>query len=373
MKPSRLLIACVCAFLLSLSSFSQCLPAIPDTAVCTGTEPLVLDNEIIGAGTTKYYYGGAAVFNSLRIQSGGKLIVCGELQVNDFGMQGGTLVITRNGRLTLNTSGGASMIFSGDCAVYSTGYLKILSNLVLDGPDAWTNPALPNIVWIGRTGMIDMPHTYFVLQKGNCFFVNKGTANFSGIIGSALTDASSVCLGDRSRMYLSLLENRRLNSYIAPEGPACVFIRMWGFSYANLTTWPSVFVCRAPSYCNGGCGAGTQNWGGASLLNSCSSCMGMFLLSSTPRNQVQLFPDLPIDPEIIPNPFEEEFTIALPKTEYIREVRLISLSGIVVYTMPIKKMAARINVKPDIRLAPGIYIVQVSTQIRTVTLRAVKK
>ena len=146
MKAKRYFITCVCAFLLALPAFSQCLPAIPDTAVCTGTEPLVVNNEIIGAGTTKYFYGTSTVFSSLRIQSGGKLIVCGDLQINDFGMTGGTLVITRTGRLTLNTSGGMSMVFNGDCAIYNTGYLRVFCNIVLDGPDAWTNPALPNIV-----------------------------------------------------------------------------------------------------------------------------------------------------------------------------------------------------------------------------------
>ena len=371
MKAKRYFITCVCAFLLALPAFSQCLPAIPDTAVCTGTEPLVANNEIIGAGTTKYFYGAPAVFTSLRIQSGGKLIVCGELQINDFGMTGGTLVITRTGRLTLNTSGGMSMVFTGDCAIYNTGYLRVLCNVVLDGPDAWTNPTLPNIVWIGQTGMIDMPHTYFVLQKGNCFFVNKGTANFSGIINSSQSAANSVCLGDRSRMYVSLLENRILNTYQAPEGPACVFVRSWGFSYANLTAWPSVMLCRASTYCNGGCGAGTQNWGSASLMNSCSSCMGLYLLPITPSPHISLLPDLPVNPEVLPNPFKEEVTVLLPKTEFIHEVKLVSTNGSIVYHLPVNKMQTRLRIRPG-TIAPGIYFVQVTTTTRTYVLRTVK-
>ena len=372
MKAKRYFITCVCAFLLALPAFSQCLPAIPDTAVCTGTEPLVVNNEIIGAGTTKYFYGSPTVFTSLRIQSGGKLIVCGELTINDFAMSGGTLVITRTGRLTMNSSGGGSMVFTGDCAIYATGYLKVLCNVVLDGPDAWTNPTLPNIVWIGRTGMIDMPNTYFVVQKGNCFFVNKGTANFSGLINSSQSDEGSVCLGNMSRTYLSLLENRRVNSYVAPEGAACVFVRMWGFSYANLTAWPSVMLCRSASYCSGGCGAGTQNWGSASLMNSCTSCMGIFLLPLEPHPQVSLLPDLPVNPEIVPNPFKEAFTVLLPKTAFIHDVKLISSNGTIVYRLPVGKMGARLRIRPG-NIPPGFYIAQVTTTVRTYVLRAVKQ
>ena len=373
MKAKRCLLACLLACLFFHPSFAQCLPAIPDTAVCAGTESLVADNEIIGAGTTKFFYGAPSVFTSLRIQAGGKLIVCGELQVNDFGMQGGTLVITRMGRLIVNTSGGASMIFTGGCSVYNTGYFRILSNLVLDGPDAWTNPSQPNIVWNGRSGMFEMANTYFVLQKGNCFFVNKGTANFSGIINSAQSDSASVCLGNMSRTYVSLLENRRRYAYVAPEGPACVFVRSWGFSYENLTLWPSVFICRSPSYCLSGCGVGTQNWGAASLMNSCSSCNGMFLLPLETTVQIVRPQSLLEDPTITPNPFSQEFSVLLPQNEFILEIKLISTNGNIVYTMPVGKLMRRIPVRPGVALPHGIYFVQITTKLKTFTLRVIKQ
>jgi hypothetical protein len=280
MKPAHFIL-CLCAALCSTFSIAQCLPAIPDTAACTGTEPLVVNNEVIGAGTTKYFYGSSATFTSLRIQSGGKLIVCGTLQVNDFGMQGGTLVITRSGRLTVNTGGGASLVFNGGTSIYNTGFFKVLTNLVLDGPDAWTNPAQPNIMWNGPGATFDMAFTYFVLEKGNCFFVNKGNAKLSGIITNTLSEPGSVCLGNMSRMQVMLLENKRQHTYVAPEGPACVFVSNWGFSVEQLTVWPSVHMCRGSSYCVGGCDSiarQNQKWGAATLMNTCVSCAGMFLL-----------------------------------------------------------------------------------------------
>ena len=219
--------------------------------------------------------------------------------------------------------------------------------------------------------MIDMPNTYFVLQKSNCFFVNKGAANFSGIINSSQSGASSVCLGDGSRMYISLLENRVLNTYIAPEGPACVFVRSWGFSYANLTSWPTVTVCRSANYCSGGCGGGTQNWGSASLMNVCTSCMGMYLLPATPPTQATLIPDLPVNPEVIPNPFKNDFTVALPKTEFVQEIKLITSDGNIVYRQSIKKMTSRLHIIPNSSLPSGLYVVQVMTTARTHVVRAV--
>ena len=94
---------------------------------------------------------------------------------------------------------------------------------------------------------------------------------------------------------------------------------------------------------------------------------------ATPRERVQLLPDLPVDPEIIPNPFKEAFTVALPRSEYVQEVKIISLNGSVVYVKAVKKMTARINIRPDVALSPGMYVVQVTTQVRQYTLRAVKQ
>lgn len=278
MKTKPFYLACLCAFLISPPAFSQCIPVINDTAACTGIEPVVVNNEVIGAGTTKWFHGPSATYNSLRIQSGGKLIVCGTLQVNDFGMSGGTLIITRSGRLTVNTGGGSSMVFNGDVSIYNLGYFKVLCNMVLDGPDAWTNPAQRNLVWNGYRATFELANTYFVIEKGNCFFVNNGTANFSGIINGTLSDSASVCLGNMSRMYLMLLENRRRNAYVAPNGPACIFIRNYGFSYQQLTEWPSVYLCRSSFYCTSGCNASNQFWGSAALFNTCTSCAGMYLL-----------------------------------------------------------------------------------------------
>ena len=122
MKPTLRLVCCLLACLLSFTGFAQCLPVISDTAACTGSEPLVASNQTLGAGTTRWFYGTATTFTNITIQTGGKLIVCGELQINGLTMQGGTLVITRTGKLTVNTSDGSSMVFRGGCSVYNLGF-----------------------------------------------------------------------------------------------------------------------------------------------------------------------------------------------------------------------------------------------------------
>lgn len=446
MKTKPFYLACLCAILYSVPAFSQCIPVISDTA-CNGTEPLVVNNEVIGAGTSKWFYGASATYNSLRIQSGGKLVVSGQLQVNDFGMTGGTLVITSSGRLTVNTAGGSSMVFNGDVSIYNLGFFKVHCNMVLDGPDAWTNPVQRNLVWNGYRATFELANTYFVIEKGNCFFVNNGTANFSGIINGTLSDSASVCLGNMSRMYLMLLENRRRNSYVAPDGPACVFIRNYGFSYQQLTQWPSVYLCRSSSYCSSGCNASNQLWGSAGLFNSCNSCAGMYLLPARftdfnarqQHNGILLswnidqkqpqgkfivqrsddgvvfnniavisnysFADYPparrkyfyrivfeaeqgqqtnsnvlsagfandnLLPEVQPNPVKNDFTISLPATMQVKEIKIIAAEGNVVYRQLVGKQITAMKLNAVPMKTAGVYFVQVITNERVYNVRTVK-
>jgi hypothetical protein len=59
--------------LLSTASYSQCITP-PPLEACQGTEPSLTDNEILGPGTKKWYYGAATTFNQLTLR-GGTLVV----------------------------------------------------------------------------------------------------------------------------------------------------------------------------------------------------------------------------------------------------------------------------------------------------------
>jgi len=361
-----------------LPGLSQCLSVPVDTSACTGTEPLVTNNETIGFGSSKWFYGAPATFTGLTLQAGGKLVVCGQLTVNGFSMTGGTLIIGRSGRLIVNTSGGASMVFTGNCSIYNLGYFRILCNLVLDGPDPWNGPVIPNIVWNAKGATFELANTYFVIEKRNNFFVNKGVASFAGIITSLNSDSAAVCLGHMSRMNVMLLENRKRNSYVAPEGAACVSVSHYGYSYENLTGWPSVLLCRGPSYCVGGCDSvarQNQKFGAASLFNACNSCSDIVLLNNGPNN---LKPDLDKNPlvksGVSPNPFRESFIITLPEPAYVSGIRIVDANGKLVDEQSRKMTRTnKITVRPPANLLSGAYFVQVITQIKTYYFTVMKQ
>jgi hypothetical protein len=122
---SLLLISC-----LSLSSFSQCLTSLPPPA-CNGTEPLVTDGETLNGGTTKWYYGATAMINSLTLD-GGTLVVCGDLTVDKFYMDRGTIFIRPGGRFVIGSGVGAGLQFKGDCSIYNYGTCEVQRNLSLE-------------------------------------------------------------------------------------------------------------------------------------------------------------------------------------------------------------------------------------------------
>src|ERR1044071_4231414 len=86
---------------------AQCRAGLP-ASPCTGSEPLVVNNETINKGTTKWYYGPSVTMNSLTLR-GGTLIVCGNLRLLDLVMDSGQIIINTAGRLTVD--GGSGIVF----------------------------------------------------------------------------------------------------------------------------------------------------------------------------------------------------------------------------------------------------------------------
>lgn len=257
---------------------SQCLTA--PTATCTNTEPLVINGEVLNAGTTKWYYGPVTTFNMLTLK-GGTLVVCGNLTIDKFYMDSGKIFIQPGGRFVIGNGEGAGLVFRGNCSVYNFGTLEVLRNLSLE--NGWATPAKPNVV-INATlsSVFKMNNQYFVINNANSWFVNKGKAYFHGLITDPQASVRSVCLGKGSQTIMTVLYNKVKNSYYAPEQFACVNVSEFSQLWDTLTTVnPYINMClglthRTDSTCiPWGC---KPNWGTANLFRGCVSCGTIVIL-----------------------------------------------------------------------------------------------
>ena len=116
---------------------AQCISA-PSPPDCNGTESLVTDNETINAGVDRWFYGAAATFGSLTM-NGGTLTVCGDLTIDRFYMDSGTIYVRPGARFVIGSGIGAGLILKGHSYLYNYGTFEIQRNLSLD--NGWASPA----------------------------------------------------------------------------------------------------------------------------------------------------------------------------------------------------------------------------------------
>ena len=259
--------------------FSQCLiaPSPPD---CTGTEALLVDDETLNTGTTKWYYGGAVTMNSLTL-NGGTLIVCGDLTIDKFYMDRGTIFIRPGARFVISSGIGAGLILSGDSYIYNYGTCEIQRNLSLENGHA--TAATPNVI-INATAssVFKMSNQYFVINNSFSWFVNNGSAEFWGIITDPQASANSVCLGNSSTTQMAVLINKVQNTYVTPVGNACLYVRQFSQFFNQLSNSHSLFVCLAASHTSdSGCipfGCQPNNWGAAQVFTNCAGCSALGVL-----------------------------------------------------------------------------------------------
>lgn len=270
-----LVLACLhCSFL-----FGQC-PVAPPPSPCTGSEPLVAVDEVINAGTTKWYYGSAATFNSLTM-NGGTLIVCGDLTIDKFYMDSGTVLVNPSARFVIGSGIGAGLDLKGNSSLYNYGTLEIQRNLSLQG--GWASPAKPNVVINATTASVfKMSNQYFVINNPNSWFVNAGRAEFWGLITDAQSAPGSVCLSYRSTMQMATLINKVANTYRVTSGTACVYVFQFSQFFGALTSSPGLFAClSAGHHSDTGCipfGCTPNAWGTATVFNNCNSCGSIITL-----------------------------------------------------------------------------------------------
>lgn len=273
----------LCFLLLLLASYiplkSQCIVA-PAAPVCNGTEPLVTDNETISLSTTKWFYGSATTYNSLTM-NGGTLIVCGNLTIDKFYMDSGTIYVNPGARFVVGSGIGAGLVLRGNSAFYNYGTLEIQRNLSFDG--GWASAAKPNILMNVRNGSVfNMPNQYFVINNKDSWFVNNGRANFWGIITDPNAPANGVCLGSGSTTYMNVFYNKARYSYNAPSGAACVSIVQYSQLYDTVTNSANINLClRSSHYTDSSCipwGCKPKAWGPVNTFKGCNSCSEIAVL-----------------------------------------------------------------------------------------------
>lgn len=278
---SRILTTCFITLLFQVQLAAQCKPALPPQP-CNGTESLVLDNESINLGTTKWYYGATTTLNSLTM-NGGKLIVCGDLTIDKFYMDSGQIIINPGARFVIGSGIGAGLELKGKSEIYNYGTLDCQRNLSLQG--GWASASKPNILMnITNASVFRMPNQYLVINDPNSWFINGGSAQCWGIITDNLASPSSVCLGIRSVTQMAILINKVANAYTVSVGSACIYVFQLSQFFGQLTNIHNLFVCLPASHhSDTGCmafGCTPNNWGAAQVFTNCNTCASLAALPS---------------------------------------------------------------------------------------------
>jgi hypothetical protein len=259
---------------------SQCFVPPPPPPPCTGTETQVVADETLHTGTSKWYSGPAASFNSLYLD-GGTLVVCGDLSVDKFYMDSGTIIIRPGARFVIGSGIGAGLILRGNSAIYNYGTCEIQRNLSLES--GWATAAQPNlIVNASASSIFRMSNQYLVINNVHSWFVNNGDAEFWGTIQEPTASAGAVCLGDGSTTRMAVQINKAANAYSVPSGSACVQVRQFSQFFAAFTAQSGLRACLGSShYSDSGCvpfGCSPNNWGAATVLTACSDCASFAVL-----------------------------------------------------------------------------------------------
>lgn len=375
MRAPIILASLLCLLLLSsFPSFSQCITA-PPLENCLGTEPAVINNEILLLGAKKWHYGAPATFGQLTLR-GGTLIVCTELTINVLVMDSGTIIIRPGAKLTAG-GGGSGMQWRGGCAVYNYGRFEISSNLSLEG--AYATAARPNIV-MNVTGAASMrSFNWLVIDNPFSFFVNNGEADFHGLITQTNAAVGAVCLGKRSKLRQTTIINNRKDAYTAPDAFACLSVYQNSYFTDTLTNDNNLLVCLGPSHTSGTGGAYRPNaWGTAPahIFQACNSCADVDLLSVYPP------PPRPAGPgqnqpataiKIFPNPFLSSIKLSWQEGNQPQAVLVADMAGNIIYHKSLQHEAAR-NWDIPLRasMPAGTYILKIM-YLERVVIRKISK
>lgn len=346
---------------------SQCLVA-PAPPACTGTEALAVNGETLNTGTTKWLYGAPAVFDNLTL-NGGTLIVCGNLTVDKLTFNSGTLFVLPGAAFVIGGGIGTTLQLPGGCYVYNYGTLTSYRSVALD--NGHVSAAQPNVfINAGASSVLDISFNWFVINNPYSWFVNSGRAAFHGIITDPLASPGSVCLGDKSQTYQTVLINNAANTYATPSGLSCLSVNEHSYLCDRITADPGLNACLSSAHItDSSCMVSrgkTKAWGSAYVMKNCATCAGLALLpvntiSGTPPVQRPV-PAALTGPLVYPNPFTDRFYVALPPGSSSIAIVMTNITGEYIrpdYTGSSKKDVLEIVFRRP--LPPGTYIIHINT------------
>lgn len=373
MSPTKILTTIlVLVTIASTRTLAQCRTPLPFTA-CTGTEPLVVADEIIPEGTTKWYYGPATTMNSLTLR-GGTLVVCGDLTIDKFYMDSGQIMINPHARFVIGGGIGAGIQLFGKCTITNYGTFECQRNLSMD--NGWASPSKPNII-INATweSSFKMPNQYFVINNANSYFVNNGFAQFWGLITDNQSVPGSVCLS--GTMQMAVLINKIANSYITGSGNSCVYVHQFSQFSGVLTNSTNIYACLGASHTSSaGCagpGCLPNNWGNAQVVMNCNTCSSLSVLPVRDRNTVAgLTRNEVTDVKIYPSPFVTDFYVEIPHSDVIEKIIVSDLTGKVI-PVNYQKRGSKWWVSLNNVVQRQVLIVQIVTDKRVVTKKLLKE
>jgi hypothetical protein len=363
--PGMLMIVCLQVAALH----SQCLVAPPAPA-CTGTGPLAVNGETLNAGTTKWWYGASATIDNLTL-NGGELIVCGNLTIDKLTFNAGTLFVLPGASFVIGGGIGTTLQLQGGCYVYNYGTVTCYRNLALD--NAHVSAVQPNVfINAGAASVLDISYSWFVINNPWSWFVNNGKASFHGIITDPLSSAGSVCLGDKSQTYQTVLINNAANAYATPAGLSCLSVNEHSYLCNRVTADPGLNACLGAAHItDSSCmvSAGKPNaWGSAYLMKNCATCAGLVLLPvnadhTDTRNGLLRPPaGSATHPTAYPNPFSDHFYVALPAGSTSARIVITNMPGEIIWPAHTNDNGkGLLEIYFRRRLPPGLYTLQINT------------
>lgn len=237
--------------------YGQCtLSPIPQEP-CSGGNGALADGTTVGNNQTFWFDGGSAVFNSINLNRG-KLVICGDLTLNNISINQGTILINSGGSLTI--LGGGNLDLNGSVEIYNYGTLNINRNMVIQN----SSNVLYNVT---ANSVMNFPGVSIDFNSASSTYINNGVFN----IGTArFQNGIKFCLGEGGQLNANQIDVNTFNPLVVTGSANTSCVHFDNISLNNsLTAEPAVKVCQDDD-------ANINFGSGIDVFQNCNSCADLF-------------------------------------------------------------------------------------------------